>query len=297
MIIARDENILVERPESRPERFSLLSGMTVERGDKDDWKELQELHYKGEGKVMGRYWRCTLDGRLVAVAIISSPRLLLAGRHEVFPKLKNGQDTHVVNVHRAKYVNENFRVASRIVVDTMFRASGVSYRFLNLASRMEGVRFMEIQSSMSRFNPFAIKAGFKFTKPRESNAYEKGLGLITKHFTAHPADPEGLVAELESMPPAYRGRVLGELRTFYLKNSAREQTGSNLRGNNMERIEGYTHTHLMKNLVSLVFSTPMYGVYPNPDAGRELPQQLPLLAFDNQKPSEPLNLALIDRCT
>ncbi|MCG5512846.1 hypothetical protein [Ectothiorhodospira shaposhnikovii] len=293
MILTETADILVERPETFSGAFPLLSGMYVERGTNDDWKALQELHYKGEGRVLGRVYRCMLDGQLVGVAMMSSPRLLLSGRHDVFPKLRNGQDTHLVNVHRAKFVNRHFVLNSRIVVDTMFRAAGVSYRFLNLVARMEGKSFVEIQSSMSRFNPFAIRAGFQFAKPKHSNAYEKGLTLITRHFDSHPADALGILAEIEAMPEAYRERVLDELRLFYLKNSAREQTGTNLHGPNLERIKTYSNTRLIKSLVQLVFSTPMYGVYRNPDAGKALPERLPLLAFDNQKPSEPLDLQRI----
>lgn len=287
-----DEDIAVRRRESVHGTFSLISAMRVERGTKDDWEELHALHYKSEGKAMGRVWRCMLGDQLVGVLIISSPRLLLAPRHDLFPRLKPGKDTKLTNVYRAKYINANFGLCSRIVVDTLFRACGVSYRFLNLVARMEKRRYMEIQSSMSRFNPFAIKAGFYFAKPREAAAYEKGLKFMTRLLKSHPADHEAIMEELVAMKPAIRERTLQELRMFYYKHSALEKTGANLNAG-MGRVESMEPKELVRQLQQLVFSSPMYGVYQNPDEGDTVPQVLPLSAFDNQDTKTPLRLDLL----
>lgn len=286
------EDILIERSETAQGRFSLLQNMIVERGTIDDWNTLHELHYKSEGRVVGRTWRVMLEDQLVAVAIISSPRLLLAGRHAVFPKLKPGRDTRITNTYRAKFVNKNFSVASRIVVDTLFRAGGVSYRFLNLVARMEGKQFLEIQSSMSRFNPFAIRAGMLFTKPREAAAYEKGLRFMKRYFDCHPADHDGVLTELSELSELHSESVLRDMREFYYRHSALEKTGSNLNVG-MTKVDAMPIPELIKQLQQLIFGSPMYGVYKNPDLGRELPTQLPLLAFDNQSPNETLRL---DKC-
>lgn len=292
MLLRDDENIRIERSEMRSTTFPLLNDMIVERGTMDDWEQLHELHYKSEGRVMGRVYRCMLGEQLIAVAIISSPRLLLAGRHEVFPKLKPGNDNKMTNTWRAKYVNKHFSVNSRIVVDTMFRSVGVSYRMLNLIARMEGKSFLEIQSSMSRFNPFAIRAGFKFTKPKSAKAYDAGLAFMRQWFCSHPGDYQAVLDELMMMKPRYRDKTMKAMQEFYYKHSALEKTGSNLgtREEGMARVESYTPATLIKNLQQLVFASPMYGVYKNPDAGRKLPESLPLTAFDRQSTNEPLEL-------
>lgn len=281
----------IERSESASGELSLLKDMRVERGTKDDWEALHELHYKAEGKVVGRIWRCMLGDQLVAVAVVSSPRLLIAGRHVLFPKLKphSAHDTKSTNTYRAQLVNKKFILCSRIVVDTLFRAGGISYRMLNLIARMEGREFMEIQSSMSKFNPFAIKAGFQFVKPREAAAYEKGLKMMRRHFSSHPADHTGVVEEIMAMPEGRRQVVLDQLRHFYYKNSALEQTGGNL-GAGTSRVDEMEIAPLVKNIQQLVFGSPMYGVYRNPDVGSELPDSLPLSAFDNQLTTEKLVL-------
>jgi len=45
---------------------------------------------------------------------------------------------------------------------------------------------------------------------------------------------------------------------------------------------------VLRQLQQLVLSTPLYGVYMNPDFGRDLPDQIPLTAFDAQPTTEPL---------
>lgn len=284
-----NEFALIERSESVTGELSLLKQMRVERGTKDDWDALHELHYKSEGKVVGRVWRCMLGNQLVAVAVISSPRLLLAGRHVMFPRLKPGNDTKSTNTYRAQFVNKNFGLCSRIVVDTLFRAGGISYRFLNLVSRMEGKQFMEIQSSMSKFNPFAIRAGLKFVKPKQAAAYEAGLKFMKRLFECHPADHSGVLIELEGMSQAHRERVLKQMREFYYRHSALEKTGSNLNAGT-SKVDAMSTTLLVKNIQQLAFGSPMYGVYKNPDVGSTLPDSIPLLAFENQSITEKLKV-------
>lgn len=47
---------------------------------------------------------------------------------------------------------------------------------------------------------------------------------------------------------------------------------------------------VIKAIQQIILASPMYGVYRNPDVGRQLPAQLPLTQFDKQKPTEPLKL-------
>src|SRR5690554_4233790 len=135
-ILLENDDIFIERRDGKS-RFALMDTMRVERGSKADWDALHDLHYKAENLPAGpRYWRCvTEDGDLVGVVVFSSVALLLAARHGVFPKLKPGKDSHFTNVHRATFLNKNFRRAARIVTDTMYRGVGVSYRMVNLAMR------------------------------------------------------------------------------------------------------------------------------------------------------------------
>lgn len=295
MAIVQDDDIaFIERDDLAQPKFSLMDGMIVEPGSREDWNELHDLHYKAENLPAGpKYWRCvTADGDLVGVVVFSTVSLLLAPRHQVFPKLKPGQDSNFTNVHRATFLNANFRRAARIVTDTMYRGIGVAYRMVNLAMRMEQKRFIEIQSSMSKFNPFDVKAGFKHAHLKPAAAYEQGLKFMRGWFESHPADHAAVVAEYNSFTPARQKAAIEAMQDFYYRHSAREKTGSNLNVGT-GKVQGMKFAHLLRELQQLVFASPVYGIWTNPDLGRPLPQRLPLLAFDWQKPNEPLRLDLL----
>lgn len=285
-----DDISISYHPDAKP-RFSLLDDMWVEPGTKADWDELHDLHYKAESLPPGpHFWRCvTSDGYLVGIVVLNGVSLLSAPRHDVFPKLKPGGDTKFTNVYRAAWLNDNLRRAGRIVTATTFRGLGVSYRMVNLAMRMEGYRFVEIQSSMSKFNPFDVKAGFKHSRLRSAAAYERGIAFFRKYFKSHPADHENVLRELQNYSQAMQNIILKDFKEFYYKNSAKEKTGRNLNAG-MGNVDKMTASELFKELQQLVFATPVYGIWENPDFGRDIPKRLPLRAFDLQSPNEPLNL-------
>jgi len=272
-------------------RFSLLDDMIVSRGDKSDWELLHELHYKAEGLPLGpRYWKTTLHGQTIGVIVTGLPKGLLKERHIVMPKLKpKGGDNKLINTQRYVFVNANFRVIGRFVFDTMYRGIGCGYRMMNLAARMEDNTYMEIQSSMSKFNHFGQKAGFKFVTPLNSNKFEVGIRFFRENFSASPQDFEAIVAELEGKPPAEREKLLGACRAFYYRHSHMEKTGVN-KDKGTSRVDAMSERDLIRRLQQVTLASPMYGIFKNPDKGRKLPDALPLTAFDRQAPNEPLIL-------
>tara|TARA_R110000851_G_scaffold59347_11_gene137436 strand:- start:22883 stop:23752 length:870 start_codon:yes stop_codon:yes gene_type:complete len=283
-----DNLTTVERIENAKAKFPLLNEMIVERGTAEDWHSLHHLHYKTEGKPFGpAYYRLSLHGELVGVCVLTMPKGLLKERHKVMPEIKPGGNSRMANTARYNMINANFRVVGRIVLDTMFRGVGASYRFQNLVARQSGYRFVEIQSAMSKYNMFSEKAGFRSAKLMRSNKYEKGVKFFRSTFEAHPADSGAIMAELNALRPAVAKARIQEMRKFYYANSAQEKTG-NARKNGTSRVDAMEVEELLRNLQQLVLASPVYSVYVNPDAGRELPDKLPLSSFDNQLPTERL---------
>lgn len=280
---------LIEREQNPRPRFSLAEEMFVERGTKEDWEKLHDLHYKAEKLPLGpRFWRLDLHGETIGVLVTGSPKGLLKERHLVFPKLKpGGGETRMTNTNRYHFVNANFRVISRFVIDTMYRGIGAGYRMMNLVSRMEGNTYMEIQSSMSKFNIFGQKAGFRFVTPMNANKYEAGMKFFRAHFEASPQDYMALVDEIESKPEPQRSRLITACKEFYLKNSALENTGA-ARERGAERVAAMTPTEVIKGIQQMALASPMYGVWKCPDPKGSVPDRLPLTAFDTQGPNEPL---------
>lgn len=272
--------------------FSLLDQMVVERGEKADWDLLHDLHYKAENLPMGpKFWKLSLDDQTIGVLVTGSPKGLLKERHIAFPHVKpTGGDTKVTNTQRYVWINANMRVVSRFVVDTMYRGVGCGYRMMNLVARMEGKNFMEIQSSMSKFNLFGQKAGFRFVKPLNANKYEAGLKFFRANFEASPQDYEAVIAEIEAMEEGARDRVTALCREFYYRHSALEKTGSN-REHGADRVAAMNLRTLIKSIQQVTLASPMYGVWKNPEPGAVLPPVMPLRAFDWQAPTAPLDRA------
>ena len=286
------------RPEEFPRHLDFMERIVVKKGTVDDWNTLKGLHYKTDGKPFApSYYRAELDGRLIGVLVMAYPKLLLAPRHRMFPDIKPTSNTREANQIWGKRVNQEFAVVSRLVADTQYRGLGLSYRFMNMVCRMHDKPILEIQSSMSKYNPFAMKAGFKFIKPESPKSYESALKVFQRHFRADPGDNESVVKELLRMAEGRRKRALHDLVANYHKNSSLAKAGRN-RGTTVQDIadtltDEASIVKLLKDIHTLSFTSPLYGVYRNPDFGRQLPDALPLLAFDNQPLDAPLDLTKI----
>ncbi|SCW95616.1 hypothetical protein SAMN05660859_0066 [Ancylobacter rudongensis] len=286
-----DTETLIERIDSPRAFFSLADEMFVERGTIDDWYLLHDLHYKAEKLPIGpRFWRLVLAGQTIGVLVTGTPKGMLRERHIVFPNLKpRSGDTRLTNTNRYHYINANFRVISRFVIDTMFRGIGAGYRMMNLVSRMEGNTFMEIQSSMSKFNAFGQKAGFKFVKPMNANKYDQVLRFFRSHFAASPQDFEAILAEIAAKPPAEQQRLAEICTDFYFRNSALENTSNG--GAAMEqRRASMSLRDAVKGIQQIGLASPMYGIWKCPDPKGSVPERLALTQFDRQGPSERLRL-------
>ncbi len=267
--------------------FALSEEMVVERGTKADWDLLHDLHYKAEKLPIGPwFWKLTLHGQTIGVLVTGTPKGMLRERHMVFPKLKPGAgETPLTNTNRYHYINANFRVISRFVIDTMYRGIGAGYRMMNLVSRMEGNTFMEIQSSMSKFNSFGQKAGFKFVQPMNANKYEQVMKFFRLNFDSNPQDFEAIVNEVASRSPEEQAITLERCKEFYMRNSALENT-SNGGAAAEKRVAAMTIRSTIKGIQQIGLSSPMYGIWKCPDPKGSVPQALPLMAFDWQGPNE-----------
>lgn len=278
--------IEIKRNDNPKPNISLLKDMKVEKGSIEDWNLLKNLHYKAHILPVGpKFYKLTLYGETIGVLIMSVPKLLLKERHIIFPKLGSGGNSQITNKMRAKWINNNMTIISRLVIDTRFRGIGVGYRFQNICSRMENKRFIEIQSSMSKYNTFGIKAGFRFVKPMRSNFYQQGMEFFKKEFKSNPANYVELLQEIESMPKDVQDIKIAKMKAFYQKSSALEQTGTH-RFKENRRVEELTPARIIKYMQQLVLASPLYGIYENPDYQTDLPDSIPLLAFDNQAVNE-----------
>lgn len=314
LILPEPDDLVVRRIEGAGQaKLSLLRNIWVEWGSKADWDALSELHYKGHSLAAGsRYMRCVIErdggpAELIGVMVFANPQPLNKGRNDVFPHLKpnvNGRDNTLINQARMRWINTNLTWNNRTVLDTMYRSAGIAYRFKNLAYRMYAGRYqkpyVESVSSMGRFNPFSIKTGMKFVKPKPAAALEPGIQFFAAHFKAPPQDVVAIKEELDSKPPLERQVLERKLREFYYKWSAMEKSGDKM-DLGMTRVNSLSIDYVLKQIMQLVFGATVYWIWVSPDVEkdergrivkvRELPERMPLLAFDHQGPNEPLRWA------
>lgn len=282
----------IERIDAPRQRYAMMDEMFIERGTKDDWNQLHELHYKAEKLPLGpHFWRLDFRGDTIGVLVTSLPKGMLRERHQVFKNLRPASnETKLTNTNRYNWINKNMRVVSRFVLDTMYRGVGAGYRTMNLASRMEGMPIMEIQSSMSKFNAFGLKAGFRFVKPTNANKFDAVMRFMRSNFESSPQDFEAIVEEVMRKPPPEQERITQSCREFYVKNSALENTSEWGRENAMRRANDMSLRDCVKAIQQVGLASPLYGVWKNPDLPGTVPDKLPLLAFDWQGPNEKLKL-------
>ena len=299
--------IEIETPEVRVTRrdvpavrqLSIMRDIFVEWGDKGDWDALKELHYKGHSLAAGsRFMKCVLrepgePPRLIGVMVFANPQPLSKGRNQVFPHLKpnaKGRDNRLINQMRMAWINKNLSWNNRTVLDTMYRSGGIAYRFKNLAYRMYcshyDRKFIESVSSMGRFNPFSTKTGMKFVKPAVAGALNDGLKFFAQHFRSDPTDIEAIKEEFYAIPEGERQFFERRLREFYYRWSSMEKSGDK-RDLGMTRINGLSIEHVLKEVMQLVFSATVYWIWQAVDT-QKLPVAMPITAFDEQGPNEPL---------
>ena len=293
------EVIVTRRERPKDHKLSILKHIYVEWGTKADWDALCELHYKGHSLAAGsRYMRCVLrepgqPDHLIGIMVFANPQPLSKGRNEVFPHLRpnaNGRDNKLLNQTRMAWINKNMTWNNRTVLDTMYRSAGIAYRFKNIAYRMYcsryGYKFVESVSSMGRFNPFSIKTGMRFIKPKPAGALEDGIKFFASCFKAPGEDIEAIREELKSKPEAERAYYERRLREFYYRWSSMEKSGDK-RDLGMSRINDLSIDYVLKEVMQLVFSATIYWIWKAVDT-QKLPEVMPLLAFDEQGPNEPL---------
>jgi uncharacterized protein len=300
-MIEMDSPVITRKEVPHTRELSLLQYIFVEWGTKEDWDALKELHYKGHTLAAGsRFMKCVLrepnePPRLIGVMVFANPQPLSKGRNTVFPKMRpnaiDGLDNRLVNQMRLAWLNKNVTWNNRTVLDTMYRSAGIAYRFKNIAYRMYcqkyNRKFVESVSSMGRFNPFSLKTGMRFVKPAPAPAFEAGLKFFAQHFKSDPNDILSIKEELEAMPEGERQFYDKKLREFYYRWSPMEKSGDK-RDLGMTRINTLTIDYVLKAIQQLVFSATVYWVWSAVDT-QELPDQMPICAFDEQGPNEPLS--------
>jgi len=229
----------------RGRRCTLLAGIRIQRGAREDWDRLAPLHYRshhagavsdifrmvyrpgaGEGDrpQSGRLAGSRLDRResfeppalravaskgretLVGVIVYSRSPLSLAARN----RATGGRYRVGRNLAAGRLVNEELRIVSRVVIAPNWRGLGLARRLVAETLPRVGTPYVEALAAMGRVHPFFEQAGmtaYASPAPAGSERLRSALEAVGLGRCARRS-AEALEAALESLAPA--GRRLAE---------------------------------------------------------------------------------------
>lgn len=157
---------------------SLLRKIVIEKGSKDDFKDLEQFHYR-HGKLtwVRAVYRAVLDGKVIGVIVYGATYPNLSARRVVLPQYSKKMDSK-----HMRMINRNFVRIWRVVVDPKYRSIGLGIRLVEETLEKVGYPYVEIMAVMGQYNPFAEKAGMMAVPielySRSDGGYLKALRRI-----------------------------------------------------------------------------------------------------------------------
>lgn len=137
-------------PNKTAAECSLIKEMTIERGSPEDWRKLCVFHYRSHNvSAIRGIFSIRRRGELCGVIVYCYPFPACSGRRLVLPKMN------------LKEVNQNLAMISRIVVHPKYRSIGLGEKLIRDSLPQVGVPYVEMIAVMSKYNPFAERAGMR----------------------------------------------------------------------------------------------------------------------------------------
>jgi energy-coupling factor transporter ATP-binding protein EcfA2 len=161
-------------------RCSLLEKVTIMEGSIEDFRHLEQFHYRKANLTFVRgIYKAVLDNKIIGVIVYGAPYAALSARRVALPKYSGKMTSK-----HMRTINRNFVRIWRVVVDPKYRSIGLGIKLVKETLNMVGYPYVEIMAVMGQYNPFAEKAGM-YRVPMElySNSdkgYLKALAGIEK---------------------------------------------------------------------------------------------------------------------
>jgi ABC-type transport system involved in cytochrome c biogenesis ATPase subunit/GNAT superfamily N-acetyltransferase len=134
-----------------PSECSLVKEMTVEGGTRDDWRRLEQFHYRSRNLGATReIYALRRKGELCGVIVYSYPPIGCSGRKLVLP-----------SVSSVKMLNKVLSTISRVVVHPKYRTIGLGAKLVRETLPRIGTPNVEMIAVMAKYNPFGERAGMK----------------------------------------------------------------------------------------------------------------------------------------
>jgi GNAT superfamily N-acetyltransferase len=188
---------------------TLLAGIRIQRGAREDWDRLAPLHYRshhaGAVSDIFRMVHRAAGQRetLVGVIVYCRSPLSLAARN----RATGGRYRVGRNLAVGRLVNEELRIVSRVVIAPNWRGLGLARRLVAETLPRVGTPYVEALAAMGRVHPFFEQAGMTAYPgapgPAGSERLRSALEAVGLGRCARRS-AEALEAALKSLAPAAR---------------------------------------------------------------------------------------------
>lgn len=163
---------------------SLVKEMEVTEGSMEDWKKLAAFHYRSHRVSPPRKILSLMRAdELCGVIVYSYPPPTCFGRKYVMPRMT------------MRELNEKLSTISRVVIHPKYRAIGLGTKLVKDTVGLCGTCWVEMIAVMSKYNPFAEKAGMKKVaeQPKSDGVLRIVETLQELGFNVHLLSSEGYV--------------------------------------------------------------------------------------------------------
>jgi ABC-type lipoprotein export system ATPase subunit/GNAT superfamily N-acetyltransferase len=155
-------------PSNSPKECSLVKEMKIVEGSLEDYEKLSQFHYRSSYLVAPKkIFAIKRKDETVGVIVYARSPGICFGRSNYFGRALSINE-----------VNSKLLIVSRIIIHPKYRTIGLGVKLLKETLPFAGSEFVEMIAVMSRYNPFAEKAGMK--KVVEKTPDKRLLGFKEK---------------------------------------------------------------------------------------------------------------------
>jgi len=215
-------------------RCSLIEGIRIERGTREDWLALAPLHYRShEAGAVTDLFRLVYEAPstalgtgpasrrrgargpvLVGVIVYSRSPLSLGGRDRA-----TGGRYRLGGLGRlamGRLINEELRIISRVVLAPNWRGLGLASRLVAETLPEVGTPYVEAMAAMGAMHPFFERAGMTAYPPPPSPQGERLRAALETVEIGRVArrSAESLAEALEALDPAARSLAEREVERW-----------------------------------------------------------------------------------
>jgi len=134
-----------------PAECSLVKEMKIVDGTMEDYKKLARFHYRSSYLVAPKkIFAMKRNDETVGVIVYARPPAICFGRKECFGR--------PLRVHE---INATLLTITRVVVHPKYRTIGLGVKLVKETLPLAGSPYVEMVAVMSKYNPFAVKAGMR----------------------------------------------------------------------------------------------------------------------------------------